>query len=57
MYITGTAQCLFMVFQKEHKRGSRDAARAAKSLRWSVKQLLKYLIRTKNISAYSNIYV
>ena len=27
------------------KRGSRSAAHAAKSLRWSIKQLLKYLIK------------
>ena len=39
------------------KRGSRGAAHVAKSLRWSVKLLLKYLIRATNISAYINIHV
>ena len=44
---------LFKIIQpiRYNKRESRGAAHAAKSLRWSVNQLMKYLIRTINITA------
>ena len=38
------------------KRGSRGVAHAAKSLRWSVKYLLKYLIRATNMLTSSDIF-
>ena len=37
------------------KRESRGTAHAAKSLRWSVENLMKYLIRATNISTYSKM--
>ena len=37
------------------KRESRGTAHAAKSLRWSVEYLMKYLIRATNISTYSKM--
>ena len=54
VYCEGLKANFLLIFDK---RGSRGAAHAAESLRWSVKLLLKYLIRTINISAYRNIHV